>query len=750
MTDTAARLAIFARRFEVCRFTIAVAGIDMTGVTMAMQVRLGRDVPGAPLVALATVGTEAAEGLKFDSVTVINGIPTSIIKGRINKTTMDTLPYAGEVGDDTTLAYAMQWTLGGDARTRLYGDFVVQASAFGSDAAPANRPLGSGSVTSGATTGGTLQFGDQVVRVSIDGIDALGVLITEVEASALQAANAADTVINTNLTLGINPDSRVTTRLGDDSGTTYNGNGVGFLFFASDPTPSYGRITSVRASFGGSNGNGTSLQAYIVVISPDENGAFKVSARVNLNQYYEALTSYPVEIYAPAGSYVTIRSFFWPVNLRPTGGPGGFYAATTGADAGVGSPVSLTFGAETIAISYELETVPNSLDERLSDISDKLAVLPAKPRFSPHQITLVRQAFATLPATGTGTGDHWTYAGGAWAATNGLIASSPGWGTYAVWNGGYSSIARRLFQTEITSPSSADIGGICTVPLEGYSGGVAVVDRPAGKLRLYAWTGSGAGTLMREAALPAGTGARRYRIIVDRDDLEITVTCADLETGDTASVTGYNLIPAAAFHGRMGVIALAGAPEFETFRVTAPYRSDPLAVIVGDSITDGWNVYTPPNLSWASKLAFGRDDIIVAGRSGDETANFLLRSQIDLLGRTPKLGILALGTNDYVLDEWRANIAGLITSMQALGIEPVLVTVPPRGGETLRQAQNTDIRSGYFGRLRYIDMSRALTLNHDGVNWNPVMNSGDSIHPSDAGAEAMRQRALIDIPELAI
>ncbi len=199
MADTAARLAISARRNEVARFTIAVTGIDMTGVPMAMQIRLGRDVPGAPLIALATVGTLAAEGLKLDSVTVTNGVTTSIIKGRINASTMTDatkVPYAGEMGDNTTLAYAMQWTLNGDAQTRLYGDFVVIGSAFGSDNAPSNRPQNYGvSATSGGSSGGSLTFGDQVIRVSIAAIDQLMPLLATATAAAADAK--AQAVIST-------------------------------------------------------------------------------------------------------------------------------------------------------------------------------------------------------------------------------------------------------------------------------------------------------------------------------------------------------------------------------------------------------------------------------------------------------------------------------------------------------------------------------------------------------------------------
>lgn len=194
MADTAAHLAILARRNEVLRFTIAVVGLDMTNVAMNMQVRLARGTPGAPLIQLSTVNTLSAEGLKFDSVTVTNGITTSVIRGRINQSTMSDatkVPYAGEQGADTILAYAMQWTLNGDANTRLEGDFIVRDTAYGSDNAPTSRPASyrTGQVCGGGSSG-SLTFGDQVINVTINGIDLLSAEIGKAAVSAASAANS--------------------------------------------------------------------------------------------------------------------------------------------------------------------------------------------------------------------------------------------------------------------------------------------------------------------------------------------------------------------------------------------------------------------------------------------------------------------------------------------------------------------------------------------------------------------------------
>lgn len=148
------------------------------------------------MIQLGPVNTIAAEGLKLDSVSTTNGIPTSIIKGRINAATMNDkakVPFDGEIGADTVLSYAMQWTLGGDAQTRLMGEFIVQDSAYGSDNAPADRPDGytTALYASGASKG-SLQFGDQVVYVTIDAAEAVGALVVDATAAKDKAELARD------------------------------------------------------------------------------------------------------------------------------------------------------------------------------------------------------------------------------------------------------------------------------------------------------------------------------------------------------------------------------------------------------------------------------------------------------------------------------------------------------------------------------------------------------------------------------
>jgi hypothetical protein len=168
-----AHLPIVADRYGACVRQIYVEGFDLSGVTMRAQIRLGGDVPGAPLVDLLTVTNGNAEGLRLVEVETTAGVPVSHVELVINESTLEGLPYIGEIGDATSLAWDWQITLAGRKQRIARGAFMITGDGVtGADAAPANRSSGWSSgraLADGMRTGATLTFGDDVTRVSIDG-----------------------------------------------------------------------------------------------------------------------------------------------------------------------------------------------------------------------------------------------------------------------------------------------------------------------------------------------------------------------------------------------------------------------------------------------------------------------------------------------------------------------------------------------------------------------------------------------------
>lgn len=166
--DATARLALGGKRYQAYSKTMRFVGVDLTGATFRMEVRLKPNTPGEPEIALNTVTSAAAEGVRLVGVEAINGKPVSTIGIRINKTTMEGLPYLGELGNDDTFAYdLMVKPVGAIEQAWVEGAFVAQAAVTGATGAPTTYSgYGTPSVAVSAGSS-TFQVGDTVVEVSI-------------------------------------------------------------------------------------------------------------------------------------------------------------------------------------------------------------------------------------------------------------------------------------------------------------------------------------------------------------------------------------------------------------------------------------------------------------------------------------------------------------------------------------------------------------------------------------------------------
>lgn len=189
-----ATLPIEADRYAACVRQIYLRGLDLTGVPMRAQIRMIGDTPGAPLVDLQNTTNGNAEGLRLVSVTSEAGVPVSHVEMVINETTMEGLPYIGELGSATPLRWDWQVTLSGRKQRIARGDFIITGDGVtGADNAPANRPpawSSSFSPTGGMRTGATLTFGDEIITITIDGANLVAPLAEAAEADRIRAEQA--------------------------------------------------------------------------------------------------------------------------------------------------------------------------------------------------------------------------------------------------------------------------------------------------------------------------------------------------------------------------------------------------------------------------------------------------------------------------------------------------------------------------------------------------------------------------------
>ena len=199
-------------------------------------------------------------------------------------------------------------------------------------------------------------------------------------------------------------------------------------------------------------------------------------------------------------------------------------------------------------------------------------------------------------------------------------------------------------------------------------------------------------------------------------------------------------VAAAAGKLQLGAIALivtlgaAGSVAAEPIRIAA----------LGDSLTQGYGLpqdqgLVPQLQAWLDQR--GHDVIVInAGVSGDTTAGGL--SRIDwTLGDRPQAMIVALGGNDLLrgIDPAasRANLAAILTRLNAEGIPALLVGLPAPGnyGPEFRAAfegMYPDL-AAEFGALHHPNLLEPITTKQDrGERFLDLMQA-DHIHPNERG-----------------
>jgi lysophospholipase L1-like esterase len=195
-------------------------------------------------------------------------------------------------------------------------------------------------------------------------------------------------------------------------------------------------------------------------------------------------------------------------------------------------------------------------------------------------------------------------------------------------------------------------------------------------------------------------------------------------------------------------------------------------VTLGDSITDGVGSVAGANHRWPDYLAdrlHGRYGVLNAGISANRLLldvpgsgagqNALSRFDRDVLSVGGVRTLIVLeGINDIQQDPHQTDPAAitsayrqLVTQAHARGIRVLGGTLTPFKGwrvydetlEATRTAVNTFIRgSGVFDGV--VDFDAAVRDPADPLRMLPAYDSGDHLHPGDAGYERMAAAVRLD------
>lgn len=174
----------------------------------------------------------------------------------------------------------------------------------------------------------------------------------------------------------------------------------------------------------------------------------------------------------------------------------------------------------------------------------------------------------------------------------------------------------------------------------------------------------------------------------------------------------------------------------------------PIAVLMGNSITDNWAKFHPE--------FFAENNFVGRGISGQVTSQMLCRFQSDVIALRPKMVIIMAGTNDiaqnngYISHEYiLQNIQSMCELAKQNKIRPVLCSCLPAAAfkwrPNMTPAQDikrlNEMIEAYAKahKIKYIDYYSALVDEHGGL---PKKYAADGVHPNMDGYAIMEEILL--------
>lgn len=185
---------------------------------------------------------------------------------------------------------------------------------------------------------------------------------------------------------------------------------------------------------------------------------------------------------------------------------------------------------------------------------------------------------------------------------------------------------------------------------------------------------------------------------------------------------------------------IADAQDWANFGRYAEANGDvkdsPKAVLMGDSITDGW--------ASADADFFTENNLVGRGISGQTTSHMLVRFRADVIDHSPEYVVILAGTNDIAknngdisLEHVLDNIISMCELAVMNDIKPVICSVLPAtsfywrpGVEPAQDIIRLNAMLKEYADSQgypYVDYHSVLKDEHDGL---PEKYAADGVHPN--------------------
>ena len=225
--------------------------------------------------------------------------------------------------------------------------------------------------------------------------------------------------------------------------------------------------------------------------------------------------------------------------------------------------------------------------------------------------------------------------------------------------------------------------------------------------------------------------------LIRASDNTVHFVFSDPSSGNTVSVKGTSFEAGRAW-GTLKCIVDSGNVKTSGLRIRNLGSTRPTLAMVGDSYLEGTYLHEDINSRYASFVTDHLNgDVFMCCRGGATSTlgvQWFNRFLFDTV--KPRYILIAFGMNDRDYTRWVDNMQKMISLAEANNVIPILATIPPRVGDDVAEGNAVHEQMSAWVRqsgYRYIDVAKALTLNHDGVTPNESLMLSDRTHPNKEG-----------------
>ena len=180
-------------------------------------------------------------------------------------------------------------------------------------------------------------------------------------------------------------------------------------------------------------------------------------------------------------------------------------------------------------------------------------------------------------------------------------------------------------------------------------------------------------------------------------------------------------------------------------KANSEVAAKPLAVLMGDSITDGWYSNDPD--------FFKANNLLGRGISGQVTSHMLTRFRRDVVDHHPKYVVILAGINDIARNNGYisfGNIVSMCEIAKANKIKPVLCTLVPSGyirwrpaiKDTKEQVAALNAMIKEYAKAHHYKVVDYATVLADEKGETRSDLSKDSVHPNLEGYKIMEEALM--------